>query len=491
MELTVIFRSFAQVAAPAAVTALWQGGMLAAGLAVCLRLAPRVGASDRFRAWATGFWALFALPFLPLLLATHAGSFSTGAAIAASPSKAWFELDPRWALAIAGAWIAASTWRIADLAVHSLKLRAIWKDSCPISEPVAGNSIFSTRQLDRPCVIGFFRPRILIPDWLLSRLTVDELEQVVLHEAEHLRRRDDWTNLAQKLALVVFPLNPALAWIERQLCHEREIACDDAVVRATGEPRAYAACLASLAERGLERRREALALGAWRQRPELVARVHRLLKYAPILNPVVARALLAVVGSGLLFGAVEFSRAPQLVEFDAAPVIARSNVPDLVNSSLATPLPAGYKVVDAIAQMPAANRKSSVATTASRRAHATPSVGNQSAEAGGMMEVALTQNSDAQATPQWIVFTAWERVVAVNRKGQVVADYEFAPSQYADSAVHESQPVRGWAVTELLLRVDPAKTNFSADSDQDSQPGSQPAQPTAIPLRDGWLVFQL
>jgi beta-lactamase regulating signal transducer with metallopeptidase domain len=28
-----------------------------------------------------------------------------------------------------------------------------------------------------------------------------------MHEMEHLRRADDWTNLLQKLALVFFPLN--------------------------------------------------------------------------------------------------------------------------------------------------------------------------------------------------------------------------------------------------------------------------------------------
>ena len=79
-------------------------------------------------------------------------------------------------------------------------------------------------------MIGFFKPRILIPDWLFARLTSGELEQIVLHEAEHLRRRDDWTNLFQKLCLVFFPLNPALMWIEHRLCREREMACDDGVI---------------------------------------------------------------------------------------------------------------------------------------------------------------------------------------------------------------------------------------------------------------------
>ena len=131
--------------------------------------------------------------------------------------------------------------------------------------------VCTTPNLDRPSVIGFFAPRILIPEWLLTRLTPGELRQIVLHETEHLRRGDDWTNLFQKLCLVLFPLDPALVWIERRLCAEREMACDDGVVRVTHAPRAYAACLASLAERGLRRRAEALSLGAWQRRPELAA----------------------------------------------------------------------------------------------------------------------------------------------------------------------------------------------------------------------------
>jgi hypothetical protein len=76
--------------------------------------------------------------------------------------------------------------------------------------------------VDRPSVAGFFRPRILLPEGLLERVTPLELEQILRHEREHLHRYDDWVNLAQKLALAVFPLNPALLVIERRLAAERE-----------------------------------------------------------------------------------------------------------------------------------------------------------------------------------------------------------------------------------------------------------------------------
>ena len=232
--LLVDFHAFSQAAAPIFVNALWQGAAVASGLAICLRLAPRMSAAHRFALWVAGFVALVCLPFLPLfshfMAATPAGIPSSMAQASATP---WLQLDIRWSLAIAALWAVASLFRAVDLAIHSFRLRKLWKAAIPV-EPgdgltfslaglsafgVAGRcSLCTTQQLNRPSVIGFFAPRILIPDWLLARLTPGELKQIVLHEAEHLRRGDDWTNLFQKLCLVLFPLNPALWWMERRLC---------------------------------------------------------------------------------------------------------------------------------------------------------------------------------------------------------------------------------------------------------------------------------
>ncbi len=61
-------------------------------------------------------------------------------------------------------------------------------------------------------------------------------------------------NLLQKIALVLFPLNPALLWVDRRLSLERELACDAGVVASTAAPFDYAHCLTRLAEHRLHRR---------------------------------------------------------------------------------------------------------------------------------------------------------------------------------------------------------------------------------------------
>ncbi len=121
----------------------------------------------------------------------------------------------------------------------------------------------------------------------------------MLHEVGHLRRADDWINLLQKVSLVVFPLNPVLIWIERRLCLERELACDDAVLRMTKAPKAYATCLTNLAEHRLGRRAAALSLGAWERKSELARRVHRILRGGEGMGRTQARVVMGVLVSGV------------------------------------------------------------------------------------------------------------------------------------------------------------------------------------------------
>jgi Zn-dependent protease with chaperone function len=176
----------------------------------------------------------------------------------------------------------------------------------------------SSDEVDRPTVIGFLAPKIVLPAWLLEKLTPAELEQVVLHESGHLGRADDWMNLLQKVALVVFPLNPALAWVERRLCFERELACDERVLRKTGAPKAYASCLATLAEYRLGRRGLALAIGILGRESELGQRVGRILRRGAQMKPWHARLVLGGAMLGLVVAATGLERCPQLVGFSDA-----------------------------------------------------------------------------------------------------------------------------------------------------------------------------
>jgi beta-lactamase regulating signal transducer with metallopeptidase domain len=232
-------------------------------VALCLRLVPRTTAAVRFAIWTAVFAVLAVLPLL------HAYTLQTGGVIPGH--GAVLQLDVRWSFAIAALWLIVSLVRAVKLAMSAVRLRGIWKRAVPVvgcdevldAAGFRGVELCTSKDVDRPSVIGFFSPRILIPEELFARLTTEEFGQIVLHEVGHLRRADDWINLLQKLSLVLVPLNPVLMWIERRLCLERELACDDDVLRLTKAPKAYATCLTNLAEDRLGRRAAALSLGAW------------------------------------------------------------------------------------------------------------------------------------------------------------------------------------------------------------------------------------
>jgi hypothetical protein len=131
----------------------------------------------------------------------------------------------------------------------------------------------------------------------------------------HLDRGDDWTNLLQKLLRALSPLNPALVWAERHLCREREQACDDAVLDAAGNPRAYATCLTKLAENKLLRQVTSLAPGFWQRHSELAGRVENILHRRRNLGPVFSGGLVAAGLVASLSGVLALQRCPGLVSF--------------------------------------------------------------------------------------------------------------------------------------------------------------------------------
>jgi len=306
------------------VSAVWEGAVLAGFVALCLRLLPGLSAAVRSVVWTVVFLLLVALPFAHF--ERSGGVAVQGAALHAGMGWAWM---------VGGAWAALSLLRAAQLVRSALHLRGISQRALVIADAdelakvsaarggIAGRrgvEVFVSPEVGVPSVVGFFAPRILLPYGLLAKVSVVDLRQILLHEMEHLRRGDDWTNLLQKVSLVVFPLHPVLALVERRLCVERELACDDGVMRATGARKAYATCLANLAEQTLIRRGVTLALGAWERQSELGRRVRRILRGPEgemgRAAMVVSMGVLAV---GVVAGMVAMARTPELVSFASAP----------------------------------------------------------------------------------------------------------------------------------------------------------------------------
>src|SRR5271167_4030960 len=95
------------------VSGLWQGVVLAAGVALCLRLVPRTTAAIRFAIWTAVFAVLAVLPLVHVYaLRAGGGTAGRGAVV---------QLDVRWSFAIAALWLTVSLVRAVKLAMSAVR----------------------------------------------------------------------------------------------------------------------------------------------------------------------------------------------------------------------------------------------------------------------------------------------------------------------------------------------------------------------------------
>ena len=99
-----------------------------------------------------------------------------------------------------------------------------------------------------PCVVGWVKPMVLIPVGVLSGLTEDELEMIIIHELAHIRRHDVLINYLQAVMETLFFFNPAVWLISQRIRVEREHCCDDTAVQISGDKMKYAKALTNLEE---------------------------------------------------------------------------------------------------------------------------------------------------------------------------------------------------------------------------------------------------
>lgn len=302
-------------------------GLGIAGVAwLGLRAIHRQGSGVRFAIWFMTLVGIAALPFVPQLESSSpsAVSLHTGLTLPAA-----------WAVAIVGVWGAVLVLMAVRFGFGIWNLWKLKREASPVegSElPIEAQRALAEFQSDRraqicrstrvrvPTAIGFWKPTVLLPHWALRDLSDRDLTAVLLHELAHLRRRDDWTNLAGKLLGAVFFFHPAVWFVQRRLELEREMACDELVLAKTGNRHAYAECLVSLAEKSFARRGVAMAQAIIGHAKSTAIRLTRILGPAQATPHSYASAM--TFASGVLALCVFLAPgAPKFIAFkDVAPV---------------------------------------------------------------------------------------------------------------------------------------------------------------------------
>ena len=262
---------------------------------------------------------------LPLVEPVRESAGVAGASIAESvvalPADRW-SVDPwTWVL---GFLAAVAVFRLARLGLGLVRLGRLARSadrvapSAPARELLARfrTSAAFIRHPDvrMPCSFGLFRPTVVLPA-AFDRLEPAFQRGIVCHELLHLERRDFAAAVAEEAAAALLWFHP-WAWLIRgRIRLHREQVVDAAVVRRTGDRRAYVRCLVALA--GHPR---ALPLAAPMLRPtELRARADALFEKDETMSGRVAVAL--AIGLGAALGAAVWTAAATVPLSAAAPPV--------------------------------------------------------------------------------------------------------------------------------------------------------------------------
>jgi beta-lactamase regulating signal transducer with metallopeptidase domain len=286
-----------EIVANAALQSLVIGALLVPALATAFRLSRRFSASTRAAAWATAILVCVAIPVWSVTSAataprsTPASDSSRGprhnarppappsfpaapasvtGSAASSDVRGRTATNVRLALpsvvlqSIALAWATGAGLLLFRLALQYV---ALLHELSLLPRPSAHVDARLRSALRRtglrrrvrfavsddyasPAVAGWVRPVIVLPSAVLELADVTALDRVVAHEAAHLARGDDYADLAVRIALAFAFFNPALWFARWRLELDREIACDDHVLRGCDDGSEYARLLVHVAQRG-------------------------------------------------------------------------------------------------------------------------------------------------------------------------------------------------------------------------------------------------
>jgi len=222
--------------------------------------------------WQRLWWLVVGLAFLsPVRWSFPVATFSSAAQEALPAADVWWATQAAsvvaegapWAWSMAGIWLAGAVFAFAVLIVQTIRTARRWSGERLCTEPDLLELLEDCKGLARvraplglvvsdevasPAILGWLRPRILLPRAVASGFSREQLRHVFLHELAHFKAMDLPMGWVFALIRCVHWYNPCAYLAERGWARFREEAADEQVLRWQGDrsPSAYGETLIAL-----------------------------------------------------------------------------------------------------------------------------------------------------------------------------------------------------------------------------------------------------
>jgi beta-lactamase regulating signal transducer with metallopeptidase domain len=261
---------------------VWQGFAIALAVLFVVEISRFRAPAVRYACSLVGFFAMAICPIVTLIYLSviqppdaASGSLTTSESRiltvdGATAAQRWLKEGQPYVLGIWSAGVVLLGGRLLAGAMGVARLR---RSRLPLPAKIADvverlgkrlqmealPLVFLSQEIAEAMAVGLIRPLVLIPAVWATEMPVGMLEAVIAHELAHLRRRDLWVNLLQRIVETLLFYHPAVWWLSHRLRIERELCADELAIAATGKRLEYARTLEQIASDKRAEIRPALA----------------------------------------------------------------------------------------------------------------------------------------------------------------------------------------------------------------------------------------
>lgn len=256
---------------------LWQSTLFAVAAGLLTLLFRKCHAHVRYWLWLVAS-IKFLIPFSLLVALGSRLAWSPGAAV--TSNRLLFAIEVisgatpavvpglvHLLPALVGLWLCGFLTVLSLWYVQWRKMSAATRDAAPLPE---GREVEALRRVERlvgtrkqleirlspasiePGIFGIVRPVLMWPQGISTRLEDAQIDAIITHEVQHVRRHDNLVAAIHMVVEAIFWFHPLVWWLGARLVEERECACDEDVLQLGSERQVYAEGILKVCEFCLE-----------------------------------------------------------------------------------------------------------------------------------------------------------------------------------------------------------------------------------------------